>query len=248
MENKVLAVVDGKEIRQSDFDMLLQQIGPQRAMQFQSPEGQKQLLDELIHQELFLIEGKANKIEETEAFKLELELVKDNMIKQFAIRDLLETVKVEDEEIEAFYSENGAMFRNEESVTASHILVDTEEKANEILEELNNGKAFEEAAKEFSSCPSNQNGGDLGSFTRGRMVPEFENAAFDMDVDQVSGVVPTQFGFHIIKVTAKEEAAQKSLEEAKDEIANTVLLQKQQAVYLSKVDEIKKNVKVEIAE
>lgn len=248
MENKVLAVVDGKEILQSDFDMLLQQIGPQRAMQFQSPEGQKQLLDELIHQELFLIEGKTNKIEDTEAFKQELDLVKDNMIKQFAIRDLLETVKVEDAEIEAFYSENGAMFRNEESVTASHILVDNEEKANDILAELNGGKSFEEAAQEYSSCPSNQNGGDLGSFTKGKMVPEFENAAFAMDVDQVSEVVPTQFGFHIIKVTAKEEAAQKSLEEAKDEIANTVLLQKQQAVYLSKVDEIKQNVKVEIAE
>jgi len=246
MENKVLALVGDREIRQSDFDTLLQQIGPQRAMQFQSPEGQKQLLDEHIHQELFLIDGKESKIEETEEFKQELEFVKDNMIKQFAIRNLLDSVKVEDNEIEEFYGSNAEMFKNPESVTASHILVDSEEKANEILEELKGDKSFEEAAKEYSACPSSENGGDLGNFTKGRMVPEFENAAFGMDVNEISGVVPTQFGFHIIKVTEKQEADQKSLEEAKEDIANTVLLQKQQEVYLARVDEIKKNVTVEV--
>jgi peptidyl-prolyl cis-trans isomerase C len=246
MENKILAVVGDKEIRQSDFDMLIQQIGPQRAMQFQSPEGQKQLLDELIHQELFLIDGKANKIDETEGFKNELEFVKENMIKQFAIRDLLDDVKVEEKEIEAFYSENANMFRNEESVTASHILVDSEEVAKEALEALNNGESFEEVAKKYSSCPSAQNGGDLGNFTRGKMVPEFEAAAFDLNVGEVSEPVQTQFGYHIIKVTDKTEPSQKSLEEAKEDIANTVLLKKQQAVYLDKVDDIKKNVTIEI--
>jgi peptidyl-prolyl cis-trans isomerase C len=246
MENKVLAVVNGKEIRQTDFELLLQQIGPQRAMQFQSEEGQKQLLDELIHQELFLIDGKANKIDETEEFLAELELVKDNMVKQFAIRNLLEAVTVEDDELQSFYDQNAAMFKSQESVTASHILVDNEEKANEILAEVKGDKAFEDAAKEYSSCPSAQNGGDLGNFTRGKMVPEFENAAFELNVDEISGVVPTQFGFHIIKVTEKNEASQKSFEEAKQEISNTVLLQKQQQVYMTKVEDIKKDVTVEI--
>lgn len=246
MENKVLALVGEKEIRQSDFDMLLQQIGPQRAMQFQSPEGQKQLLDELIHQELFLIDGKANNIEASDAFKQELDFVKDNMIKQFTIRTLLDAVKVEDAEIDAFYAENAAMFKNEESVKASHILVDTEEAANEALEALKNETAFEEVAKKFSSCPSAENGGDLGDFTRGKMVPEFETAAFNLEVGEISAPVQTQFGFHIIKVTEKSEAAQKSLEEAKEDIMNTVLLQKQQKIYLDRVEEIKKNVTIEV--
>lgn len=246
MENKVLAVVGEKEIRQSDFDMLLQQIGQQRAMQFQSPEGQKQLLDELIHQELFLIDGKANNIEETEEFKMELEFVKDNMIKQLSIRTLLDAVTVEDTEIEAFYADNGAMFKNEESVTASHILVDSEDKANEILAELKGEKTFEEAASEHSSCPSAQNGGDLGNFTRGKMVPEFENAAFALDLNEISDTVKTQFGYHIIKVTEKQEGSQQTLEEAREQIANTVLLQKQQEIYLEKVEEIKANVTIEV--
>jgi len=246
MENKVLAIVGGREICQSDFDTLLQQIGPQRAMQFQSPEGQKQLLDELIHQELFLINGKEANIEATDEFQTELEFVKDNMIKQFAIRNLLDNVTVEDAEVEAFYGENAEMFKDAEAVTASHILVDSEEKATAILEELKGEKTFEEAALEHSSCPSSQQGGDLGEFTRGKMVPEFENAAFAMEVNEISDVVPTQFGFHIIKVTSKQEANQKSLEDAKEEIANTVLLKKQQEVYLAKVDEIKANVAVEV--
>ncbi|MBN2797230.1 MAG: peptidylprolyl isomerase [Clostridia bacterium] len=246
MENKVLAIVGEREIRQSDFDFLIQQIGPQRAMQFQSPEGQKQLLDELINQELFLIDGLANKIDETEAFQEELAYVKENMIKQYAIRSVLDSITVDETEMKAFYDANGAMFRNPESVTASHILVDTEDKAKEIIEELKGDKSFEAAAQEYSSCPSSQNGGNLGNFTRGKMVPEFEHAAFDLEVNEISDVVQTQFGYHIIKVTDKQQPAQKSFEEAMPEIENTVLLQKQQAKYIEKVDSIKANINVEI--
>lgn len=246
MENKILAKVNGKEIFQSDLNSLIQSIGPQRAAQFQSPEGQKQLLDELIHQELFFIVGKENKIEETEEFKYELEFVKENMIKQITIRNLLSSVTVSDEEIEAFYNENPQMYMQAEAVEASHILVDNEDKANDIIKELESGKSFEEAASEYSSCPSAQNGGSLGEFTRGKMVPEFEEAAFNLEVGEISGVVATQFGFHIIKITSKNESEQSSLEESKDQIHQTVLLQKQQELYISKVEEIKAKVNVEI--
>lgn len=246
MENKVLAKVNNKEILQSDFDALIQSIGPQRAMQFQSPEGQTQLLEELINQELFFIEGTEQNVEESDEFKTELEFVKENMIKQITIRNLLSTVEIKDEEVEEFFNANKQMYMQEAAVEASHILVDNEEKANEIVKELEAGKSFEEAATEHSSCPSAQNGGSLGEFTRGKMVPEFENAAFELAVGEVSGVVPTQFGFHIIKVTSKNEAEQGSFEEFKDQVSQTVLLQKQQEKYMAKVEEIKAKVTVEV--
>lgn len=246
MENKVLAVINGKKIFQSDFDALLQSIGPQRAMQFQSPEGQKQLLDELIHQELFLIDGKANKVEESDEFLKELEFVKENMIKQISIKNLLSSVEVNDEELKGFYDKNAEMYKTQAAVTASHILVDNEEKAKNILTEINEGKSFEDAAKEHSSCPSSQNGGDLGEFTKGKMVPEFDAVAFELAIDEISDVVSTQFGFHVIKVTNIAEAKQEAFEEAKEKINQTVLLQKQQEKYLAKVAEIKENVTVEI--
>jgi peptidyl-prolyl cis-trans isomerase C len=86
-------------------------------------------------------------------------------------------------------------------VRASHILVNTEQEAKNIIAQLNAGSKFEELAKKHSSCPSGQKGGDLGFFTRGKMVPEFEQAAFGLKNGQVSGPVRTAFGFHIIKVT-----------------------------------------------
>ncbi len=87
-------------------------------------------------------------------------------------------------------------------VRASHILVSTEPEATNLLNQINGGKKFEKLAKKHSQCPSGKKGGDLGFFTRGKMVPEFENAAFNMNVGQVSPPVKTAFGYHLIKVTA----------------------------------------------
>lgn len=88
-----------------------------------------------------------------------------------------------------------------EKITARHILVETEEKAQELVNQLSDGGSFEELAKEHSKCPSGQQGGHLGEFTKGQMVKEFESAAFALDVNQVSGPVQTQFGYHVIQRT-----------------------------------------------
>ena len=90
-------------------------------------------------------------------------------------------------------------------VKASHLLVKTEEEAIKIKEEINNGKEFAKAAMEVSLCPSGQNGGDLGFFSRGQMVKEFEDAAFSMEVGEVSNPIKTQFGYHLIYLTDKQD-------------------------------------------
>ncbi|MDD3977673.1 MAG: peptidyl-prolyl cis-trans isomerase [Methanomicrobium sp.] len=86
-------------------------------------------------------------------------------------------------------------------VKASHILVKTENEANEILSKIKAGDKFEEVAKNFSQCPSGKNGGDLGWFGKGMMVKEFEDASFKGKEGDVVGPVKTQFGYHIIKIT-----------------------------------------------
>ncbi len=88
-------------------------------------------------------------------------------------------------------------------VRASHILVDTEGEAKAIQKSIAGGAKFEDLAHKFSKCPSSEQGGDLGFFGRGMMVKEFEDAAFALDVGQVSGPVKTEFGYHLIKVTGK---------------------------------------------
>ncbi len=86
-------------------------------------------------------------------------------------------------------------------VRASHLLVDTEEQAQTLREEIVAGKAFAEVAKAVSKCPSGRNGGDLGFFGRGRMVPEFDQAAFTQPVGEISEPIRTQFGYHLLVVT-----------------------------------------------
>lgn len=90
-------------------------------------------------------------------------------------------------------------------VKASHLLVKTEEEALKLKEEIANGKDFATAAMEVSLCPSGQNGGDLGYFTKGQMVKEFEDAAFSMNVGEVSEPIKTQFGYHLIHLTDKKD-------------------------------------------
>ncbi|WP_144391712.1 peptidylprolyl isomerase [Pleionea sediminis] len=89
--------------------------------------------------------------------------------------------------------------------TARHLLVDSEDKCNEIKEKIENGADFAEMAKEHSSCPSSRNGGDLGEFGRGQMVKEFDEVVFSAPVNTVQGPVKTQFGFHLLEVTGRTE-------------------------------------------
>ncbi|MGM0541158.1 MAG: peptidylprolyl isomerase [Pseudomonadota bacterium] len=87
--------------------------------------------------------------------------------------------------------------------TARHILVDTEEKCNELKDQIANGAEFADIAKEHSNCPSGKSGGDLGQFSPGMMVPEFDKVVFSADIGSVEGPVKTQFGYHLLEVTSR---------------------------------------------
>jgi len=246
MSQTVLAKVNGREITENDLQMFYQTLGQQVQSQFQGEEGMKRLLDELVYQELFYSEAVEENIEATEAFQAELNQAKVNLLKQYNIRKLLEGIQVTDEESSAFYKENPQYFSEGEQVKASHILVESIEKANEILEEMKGDLTFEEAAKKYSTCPSNQNGGDLGFFQKGQMVPEFESVAFDMENDAVSEPVKTQFGYHIIKKTGHKQSDVKPLSEVVDQIKQQLLIQKQNASYLEKVNALKEKYTIEM--
>lgn len=247
-ENKVLATVNGHEITEEYVDFIIQSMGPQRAMQFQSEQGRKQLINDLVNEELFYLFAKENDIDQEEGFKKEVEQMKANLLKQYALKKFLSDVKIEDEEVRNYYEENKEQFKTPESVKASHILVDTEEKANEILGEIKEGLSFEEAAKKYSKCPSKEKGGDLGFFSKGRMVPEFEQAAFDMEKGAVSEPVKTQFGYHLIKVDDKKEAGMSSFEEVQNQLSQNLLTNKQREKYLNQVNVLKDKYEVKINE
>lgn len=152
-----------------------------------------------------------------DALKVE---IKNGLLQEAAITD---GVEVSDEEIEAYYE------NMKTEVKASHILVEDEETANKVKKELDEGGDFKKLAKKYSTDDSNKDkGGDLGFFTVGTMVPEFEEKAFSMKKDELSDPIQSDFGYHIILLTDKKESEEEigSLEEEKDEIRRTIIERK----------------------
>ena len=240
MDKKILAKVGQKEITNLDVQGAIQGLDPFQAQQFQTEEGQKYVLDDLINQELLYMYAKDNKIDQDEEFRTEMKRVEENVLKQYVINKILTSVKLTEEEKKAFFEAQKQSFSKPETASAKHILVDSEEKAKDILGKINAGEvSFEDAAKEHSTCPSKDASGDLGTFGRGQMVPEFENAVFNMNNGEVSGPVKTQFGYHLIKLENKNESSIPEYDEVAEEVGKTLLFQKQGEVYQQKLNEVK---------
>lgn len=245
MENKIVAKVNGKEITQADVFKFLNEIDPQIAQQFNTPEGVQKVIEELINQELIYLDAKENNIDEEEGFKQLLEDSKKALLKSYALNKLIANVNPDEEELNQYYEEHKEHFTKPESRVGSHILIETEEKADEIYKEIEDGLSFEEAARKYSTCPSKDKGGSLGEFSRGQLVPEFEDKAFEMEKGEISKPVKSQFGFHIIRLEDKKEATEKSFDEVKEEIRTQFTRLKQQDLYLDKIKELENKYDVE---
>jgi peptidyl-prolyl cis-trans isomerase C len=161
---------------------------------------------------------------------LRSQIKKDLTVQQLVEKEILVKVVVSDEDSKSFYAGHPEHFQQKEKVKASHILIKSEadtdpvskderrKKLEALKKRIENGEDFASLAKEFSQCPSAEKGGDLGYFERGKMVKPFEDAAFSMKPGEVSDIVVTPFGFHLIKVTDRSEARTISYDESKERI------------------------------
>jgi len=235
---KVLAKVKDYEITEDILNETIESLRAQQNVNISSDEEKANLLDELIARQLVVEDAIESGLTKTKEFQ---KLYRD-MVFQFSIGELFKTSEVTEEECESFYEENQSQFQ-QPTVRAAHILVDTEEKANEILTDIQAGLDFQAAATQASSCPSSERGGDLGEFGPGQMVPEFEQAAFALQVGEISGVVKSQFGFHIIKLLDKKGVV--PFETAKEQIQQYLNSVRQNELYTKFTEGLKSKFSVE---
>ena len=240
--NKVYAVVNDENITASDIAVALRD--PRIKFDTLQEVQKKQVLDNIIEQKLLAQKAFKSSIVKSAEFKKELEKVKQNLAYQIWIRDLSKTVEVTDKEVKAHYSKNKAKYITPLELKASHILVKTEKEANEIIKKLSKSKdkkiSFTKMAKEKSTGPSGSNGGELGWFTKDKMLPEFSAAAEKLKVGEVSKkAVQTQYGFHVIYLDDKKTSTSLSYEKIKSQLKQELL----QTIFVQKVQKIAADLK-----
>ena len=237
---KILATVGGASITEDEVTEFLMGLG-QRGQAYNTPEGRAMILEQLIGNKLLLLDAKRNLFEAEPAFKEQLAKLKDNLLANYAAEKVISAVTVSDKEARDYYEANKEKLMEGETVNASHILVDTEEKALELLSKIKSGEiSIEDCAKENSSCPSGAQGGSLGDFGRGQMVPEFDTAVFSMEEGEVSAnPVKTQFGYHLIKLNAKNPESIMEFDTVHDELYNTLINEKRHSAYESRINQLK---------
>lgn len=189
--------------------------------------------------------------------------IKDQFAQELVLRKLVDKdvaskITLDSSEAKDFYDKNPEIFKTPESVRASHILVKFEdnaspedkakalEKIKAVRKKIADGADFAQTAKEVSECPSKEQGGDLGFFQKGQMVGAFETAAFSLKLGELSDIVETEYGYHIIKVTEKKDAGVMAFEEMKPRIEQHVKSEKMAGQLVQYVEGLKSKAKVEV--
>lgn len=242
-EDAVVAKVGDLEIRQSELDLAVENLDPQLA---QLPDEQKRVaaLSGAIDVKL-LAQGAVDEgMKETDEFKKRMEYIADRELHNSFFRKHVVDAVTEDEVKARYEKEIGAMPKQEE-INARHILVKTEEEAKAVIAELDGGKDFAEAAKEKSTDSNKEEGGDLGWFSKGRMVPEFEEAAFALEKGAYTKTpVQSQFGFHVIKLEDRRDVQPPAFEQVEPQVRQLVMRDK----YLALIEKAKTEQTVEIVD
>jgi peptidyl-prolyl cis-trans isomerase C len=228
-EDKIVAKVNGKTITEADVKLAEAEIGSDLGS---LPDATKRrvLIEFLIENQLFADAAEGAKLGAGPEFDGRMQYWRRR-----ALRDTYFEKKVRDAVSEAdakrFYDEQVKLLKPEQELKARHILVDTEEKAKEIYEKIAHGADFAQMAKEYSNDPGTKDeGGSLGYFSRGQMVPQFEDAAFKLTGNDVSQPVQTQFGWHLIQIEDRRERKPPEFADVKDRLVTSLVHRKAQEV------------------
>ncbi len=252
--NTVLAVVDGNQIKAADIETVLKTLDPKQAQAMNTPEGRRSILDDLIDRELFFMKAKTMKLEKDKGFMEQYEpvvkTIMKNLARNYLVTKMSSGISITDDEAKEFYQKNPALFAGPEQFRMSHIILNDEQSAKKVFEEIRNGLSFEEANTRYSQCPNkaNEPGGDIGWNPRGRIYPELERVALSLKKGEVGGPVKAQNGWNIVKLTDLKAAAERrAFEEVKDSIKNALRHEKMQKLYADEVKKLREEYKTSIS-
>jgi peptidyl-prolyl cis-trans isomerase C len=236
-EDKVLAKVNGSEIRQSDLALAEEELGPSLA-QMDPATKDENVLSFLIDMKIVSRAAEDKKVQDSDDFKKRLAFTRNRLLMDSLLASEGKAA-TNDESMKKVYEEASKQISGEEEVHARHILVESEDEAKAVKAELDKGGDFAELAKKKSKDPGASDGGDLGFFTKDQMVPEFSQVAFSLEPGKVSDPVKSQFGWHIIKVEEKRKRKAPDFDQVKAQI-ETYVTRKAQAEYVGKLREAAK--------
>jgi peptidyl-prolyl cis-trans isomerase C len=236
-DDKVLAKVNGAEIKQSDLTMAEEELAPSLA-QMDPATKDENVLSFLIDMKIVAKAAEDKKIADTDEFKKRFNFTRNRLLMDSLLASEGKAATT-DEAMKKVYDEASKQIAGEQEVHARHILVETEEEAKAVKAELDKGADFAELAKKKSKDPGASDGGDLGFFTKEQMVPEFSAVAFSLEPGKISDPVKSQFGWHIIKVEEKRNRKPPAFDQVKGQIESYVM-RKAQAEYVGKLREAAK--------
>jgi peptidyl-prolyl cis-trans isomerase C len=236
-EDKVLAKVNGVEIRQSDVALAEEELGPSLA-QMDPAAKDENVLAFLIDMKIVSKAAEDKKVQDGEDFKKRLAFTRSRLLMDSLLASEGKAATTDDA-MKKVYESASKEITGEDEVHARHILVETEDEAKAVEEELKKGADFAELAKKKSKDPGASDGGDLGFFTKDQMVPEFSAVAFALEPGKISDPVKSQFGWHVIKVEEKRKRKAPDFDQVRSQI-ETYVARKAQADYVGKLREAAK--------
>jgi peptidyl-prolyl cis-trans isomerase C len=260
-DKNIVARIGNRVLTVNDFNKIMGFYDPeQRKMIEKNPQAKPTLLWQTVQGIVLSDLARQKGFDKKPEVRGQLELIANNFLAfQYLQKEVLSKVTVSDKEAKAYYDKNTDLFKTPEQVKARHILVQVakeateedkkklKEKAEDLLKKVQAGGDFAKLAEENSDDPGTKTkGGDLGFFSKGAMVPAFEQAAFALKPGEVSGVVESDFGYHIIKVDEKKAEVVEPYDTIKDKVKQQALREKQEARVTEFVEKALKDAKVMI--
>ncbi|MGD9819314.1 MAG: peptidylprolyl isomerase [Desulfomonilaceae bacterium] len=246
-DNQVLAKIGDKVVTESDLKDMSNAVPDKFKHYYQTPEGRRQTLEYIVNVYALAAEAEKQGTDKRPDVQKLLNFTRNDLLARFYLESLTKNIpSPTDADAQAFYEQNKSEFVTPESIHLSHVLVETERDAKDVLARLKKGEKFGDIASQVSICPSKDVKGDLDWMPRGNLAPEIEEVAFTMKNDQITGPVKTKFGYHVLLMHDKRPARENSFDQVKELIIEQIKFLRQQEQYEKIAENLRKKYNVQI--